>query len=272
MDPVLLTSSGGVAWLRFNRPERLNALGPDMTSAFLTAVETVVGDPANRVLVMTGMGRAFVAGGDLAWLREAHDRSAAAHGLITPMHDGLKRLRHSGVLTVAGVNGVAAGAGMSLALLADFTIASEAAVFGMAYIGVGGSPDCGGSWGLARAVGRRKALELALLGERLTAADALDLGLVNRVVSAEALERECQALAERLAALPWGAAMATRDLIDAGAGSSLEAQLDRERACFMRAASADDFAEAMDAFFNRRPARFGGDRTGPVHPRHPHGS
>lgn len=256
MDPVILTTSAGVAWLRFNRPERLNALDPETTAGFLAAVDAVIADLENRVLVLSGVGRAFVAGGDLEVLHRAADKPAAARALIAPMHEGLRKLRDAGVLTIAGVNGVAAGAGMSLALLADFAIATSGASFSMAYIGVGASPDCGGSWALARLVGRRRALELSLLSTRLGAEDAFSLGLVNRVVEPEALEPACQALADRLIALPWAAAMATCRLIDDAPGQTLSAHLDAEMAAFVDASAGADFAEAVDAFLARRTPRF----------------
>jgi 2-(1,2-epoxy-1,2-dihydrophenyl)acetyl-CoA isomerase len=253
---VILTISEGVASVRFNRPDRLNALDLTLAEAFLDAVDRLVADETVRVVILSGEGRAFVAGGDLAHLRAASDRPAAARALIDPVHEGLKRMRRAGVLTVVAAQGAVAGAGMSLMLLADFALAAEDTIFSMAYIKVAASPDCGGSWALPRLVGRRRALELMLLSDPLNAREALALGLVTRITPAADLQTEARVLALRLAALPAGAAGRTLDLIDAASGSSLDVQLDRERDAFVAGAGEADFAEALSAFFERRPPRF----------------
>lgn len=256
MDPILLSVADGIARLRFNRPDRLNAIDLAMTEAFLDAAGRIASDRSIRVVVLSGEGRAFVAGGDLAFLRSAADRPEAARRLIDPMHAGLKTLRESGVLTLAVVQGAAAGAGMSLALASDFVIASDQASFSMAYIRVAASPDCGGSRALARLVGARRALELALLGDTLSASAAFKAGLINSVVSPDALDQAAQALARRLAALPAGAAARTRQLLDVALITSFEDHLDLEREAFAEGAADPDFAEALEAYFGRRPARF----------------
>lgn len=260
MEPILLTIDDGVAELRFNRPERLNALDLATTQAFLAAADRIVADRSARVVVLSGEGRAFVAGGDLAYLRSAPDRAAAARELISPIHEGLKRLREAGLLILAAVQGTAAGAGMSLALLSDFTLAAEGATFSMAYIRVAASPDCGGAWALTRLVGARRALEVALLGETISAQAALQMGLISRVVPGAQLATEARALAARLARLPAGAAARTRDLIDGAFSHTLAHHLDREKDAFVACVSDDDFNEALEAFFARREPAFARER------------
>lgn len=262
MDPVLLSIRDGIAKLRFNRPDRLNALDLAMTEAFQDAVAQIASDRSVKVVVLSGEGRAFVAGGDLAFLRSAANRAEAARKLITPIHNGLKTLREQGLLTVATVHGPAAGAGMSLTLASDFVVASDQATFNMAYVRIAASPDCGGSWALTRLVGARRALELALLGDTLTASEALQMGLINKVVSAADLARETDSLAERLALLPSGAAIRTRSLIDVAFTTAFSDHLDLEREAFATGAADSEFDEALDAFFTRRAPVFVGDRLG----------
>lgn len=261
MEPILLTVAEGIASLRFNRPDRLNALDLAMSNAFLDAADRIAGDRSIRVVMLSGAGRAFVAGGDLDFLRSAIDRAEAARQLIRPMHAGLKTLREAGVLTLAVVQGPAAGAGMSLAIASDFVVASAQASFSMAYIRVAASPDCGGSWALTRLVGARRALELTLLGDTLSASAALQMGLINAVVPPEDLDHAAYALAGRLAALPMGAAARTRRLLERGFTARFEDHLDLEQEAFAAGAIEPDFAEALDAFSARRVPTFTRDRT-----------
>lgn len=261
MDPILLSVADGIARLRFNRPEQLNAIDLSIADGFRCAMVRIADDPSIRVVTLSGEGRAFIAGGDLSFLRRAGDRAEAAGRLIDPMHDGLKILRKAGVLTLAVVHGPAAGAGMSLALISDFVVASEEATFNMAYNQVAASPDCGGSWALPRLVGARRALELTLLGATLSAAEALQIGLINRVVPKDVLHQSADAFAERLAALPIGAALRTRSLLESSYSTGFEDQLDFEQVAFRAGATDPDFVEALEAFQSRRQPVFSRRRT-----------
>lgn len=256
--PVLLTKTGPVAEIRFNRPDRLNALGVALANGFADAVDAVLEDADVRVIILSSEGRAFMAGGDLKHLNDAADKAAAARELIDPVHRALKKLAQAPQITLASIKGAAAGAGMSLALGADLAIAADDAVFNMAYARVAAPPDCGGSWALPRLVGTRKALEIALLSDAINAADALRLGLVNRVVPAADLDREVAALAARLAA---GAPIAlgrTKALIRQSLETPLGAQLDAERESFAACAMTADFSEALSAFLGKRKPVFEG--------------
>ncbi|MFT4149997.1 MAG: enoyl-CoA hydratase-related protein [Paracoccaceae bacterium] len=258
-DPVLLHIAGPVAQITFDRPDALNAIDVALAQAFDRATSAAVATPGVRVIVLSGNGRAFMAGGDLAAFRQSDDRAAEAEAIIAPMNSALSRLHGSGILTLALLQGPVAGAGLSLALAADFAIAAETAMLSFAYLKIGAPADCGISWTLPRAVGLRRALWLAMEGSALPAGQALDWGLVTRVVPADALAAEGARLAARLAALAPGAAAALKTLMLQGFGQDFTATLETEKQAFRTAAATDDFAEALEAFFEKRPARFTGN-------------
>ncbi len=250
-DSISIELNGAVGRIIFKRPQALNALNLAMAEGFLSAVKTAIAHDA-RALILSGAGRAFMAGGDLAYLAAAEDRGAAALSLIQPINEALRLLAANPVLTIAALRGPVAGAGMSLALAADFAIADSTAVFSFAYIKVAATPDCGGSWRLTQLVGVRRALEIALLADPLTADQAATLGLINRVVEAEALEATCEKLASRLANLPVHAAHATRQLISAAATVPFDAQLEHEAALFAEIARKEEFRDHARAFLSKK--------------------
>lgn len=253
---LLLTRDGAIARLRFNRPQALNAVDVPMARAFLAATHTLAADPGVRAVVLSGAGKGFMAGGDLATLRA--DPLQGAADLIGPLHEGLAVLAGMDAPLIAQVHGVAAGAGLSLMLQADFVLAAEGTRFNLAYVNIGTSCDVGASWALPRLVGLRQALEIALLGDTLSAADAQRLGLVNRVLPAAELEAEVEQLAQRLAQGPTRALGQMRRLMRSSFDHSLAQQLDAEAAAFRHCALTQDFRAGLDAFFAKQPARFGG--------------
>lgn len=255
-SPLLLTIIDGLAEIRFNRPKQLNALNVDMAHAFQDAIATVVSHTDMRAILVTGAGTAFMAGGDLAHFRDSPSRQDAARELIEPIHAGILMMVESRIPTIAAIQGAAAGAGMSIALLTDLAVAAENARFTNAYIKIAASPDCGGSWALERLVGHRKAAEIALLSDPIDAAEAWRLGLVNRVVPTEQLHSTAVELARRIADGPADAMRQTRMLLDAAPRASLEEQLRSELDSFVTASSHADFDEGIRAFFARRPACF----------------
>jgi 2-(1,2-epoxy-1,2-dihydrophenyl)acetyl-CoA isomerase len=257
-DPVLVSSSGGVTEIRFNRPERLNVLDVELAEGFAAAVARVMADPSVRVIVVSAEGRAFMAGGDLAHFHRASDKKVAAAQLIDPVHAALKTLAQAPQIILGSLKGPVAGGGMSLALGLDLLVAADDATFNLAYARVAASPDCGGSWALPRLVGVRKALEIALLSETIDAAQALHLGLVNRVVPRATLEEETTKLALRLAAGPAVAHGNIKALIRGSFQRDHAAQLDAEARSFAECAATADFTEATDAFFEKRKPVFGG--------------
>lgn len=248
----------GVAHIRFNRPEALNVLDLDLARAFCERVTLAVDDPSVRVIVLSGEGRAFCAGGDLAYFRAAQDRSQAAHRLIEPIHRAVMILASARQPVIASVQGVAAGAGASLVFAADLAIAAEDAGLNLAYVNVAATPDCSASWSLPRLVGLRKSMEIALLGERIDASEALGLGLFNRVVPSEALEDETRKLAQRLSRAAPLALQGIKRLLRESLNRTLQEQLAAEQLSFASGAATEDFHEALEAFFARRPPHFAG--------------
>jgi 2-(1,2-epoxy-1,2-dihydrophenyl)acetyl-CoA isomerase len=255
-EPLIVTRDGPIVRLCFNRPAAFNAIDVPMAQAFLAAMENIAADSAIRAVVLSGEGRAFMAGGDLAALRD--DPVGAVDALITPMHEALSMLTSLPCPVLAILHGAVAGAGLSLALACDLAIAAEGTRFNLAYVNVGTSCDVGASWSLPRIVGQRKALELALLGDTVDAAEALRLGLVNRVVPAAELAQEGERLARRLASGPPTALAELKGLMRDSWQRSLPEQLHAEHMAFRRCAATGDFVEAIDAFFSKRPARFQG--------------
>jgi 2-(1,2-epoxy-1,2-dihydrophenyl)acetyl-CoA isomerase len=254
--PLLLDRDGPIARIRFNRPDVLNAADSALALAFRDACRTIAADPSVRVVVVSGVGRAFMAGGDIAQFRE--QPATICESLIDPLHEGLLCLSALQAPVVASLHGAVAGAGMSIALACDLAIAAEGTRFDFAYTRLATSSDLGASWHLPRLIGLRRALEIALLCERIDAAQALQWGLVNRVVASDALAAETERWAQRLAAgAPIAQGMVKRLLRDASS-RDLAAQLDAERAAFARCAATEDFAEAVEAFLAKRTPSFGG--------------
>lgn len=256
---VQLTVADHIAEISFNRPRVLNAIDVATASAFRDAVAAVKADPTVRVVVLTGAGRAFMAGGDLGYFRDAgEDAPAAARRLIAPIHDGILMLSAMSQPVLACLQGAIAGAGMSVALAADLAIAADDVVFNMAYIKIGATPDCSGSWSLPRLVGARKALEIALLADNLDAAEARRLGLVNWIVPRDELRSRAWAIARRLAEAPPVAVSGIKQLFSASLHNTLQAQLEAEENTFARCAETRDFREALAAFFEKRTPQFEG--------------
>jgi 2-(1,2-epoxy-1,2-dihydrophenyl)acetyl-CoA isomerase len=257
-SPVSLRIEDGIAALRFERGSQLNVIGVEMAEAFRDATRQALQDPSVRVVTLSGEGRCFMAGGDLAAFRASDDRQATAHAIIGPMHNALKALEAAPQVTIAAIHGAVAGAGVSLALATDLCIAAEGTTLTFAYSRVAVPGDCGMTNALTRLVGPRKALEIALLSEPLPTETALALGLLNRVVPATALAEETHALACRIAR---GAPLATgqiKHLVRAAPLTDHARQLDAEQAAFAAAAGTEDFHEALEAFFARRPAAYTG--------------
>ncbi|PIF20183.1 MULTISPECIES: enoyl-CoA hydratase/isomerase family protein [unclassified Acidovorax] len=254
--PLLLERQGAVATLRFNRPEALNAIDVPMANAFLAAVQSIAADPGVRAVVLRGNGRGFMAGGDLATLRA--DPVQGAIDILTPLNAALQLLAQMNAPVIAQVHGAAAGAGLSLVLMADYVIAAEGTRFNLAYINLGTSCDVGASWALPRIVGVRQALEIALLGEAFTADNALRLGLVNRVVPGAELDSATTALAQRLASGPTLAYGAMKRLMRASMEHTLPEQLAAEKGAFVHCAGTEDFRAGVEAFHQRQSPQFVG--------------
>lgn len=255
--PVVVTARGAVTTIALNRPRALNALDRDLTLALREAVFAAEHDPAVRCLVIRG-GEHFMAGGDLKWFhgllagRAPAEIRAQFEAFIGEVHPLIVSLRRMPKPVLASVRGAAAGFGMSLMMACDLALAAEDAYFTLAYTLIGATPDGGSTYALPRLVGQKKAMEIALLGERFDARAAERLGLVNRVVAAASLEAETERLAAQLAAGPAAVYARTKALINRSLERTLESQLQEEAERFAESAAEPDFAEGLRAFLEKR--------------------
>jgi 2-(1,2-epoxy-1,2-dihydrophenyl)acetyl-CoA isomerase len=255
---LLETIADGVATLTLNRPERLNALSTPILDGLLEALPRLAADPAVAVVVLTGAGRGFCAGGDV--------KSMAEGTSLLNVEDAVQRLRGrmevSRLLheipkpTIAMVNGAAAGAGLAMALACDLRIASESARFITAFVKVGFSGDFGGSYFLSKLVGTGKARELYYTGESLNAGQALALGVVSTVVPDSELPGATMALARRLAGGPGIALGLMKQNFNAAENGTLSELLDLEALNQVKTSRTEDHREAARAFVEKRPAVF----------------
>ncbi len=249
----------GVARLTFNRPRALNAINEPLAEAFLAAVREIRDLSDVRCIVLTGAGRAFMAGGDVSSMAGTSEQAGAAiSAILDAVNPAVLLLRGMDAPVIAAVRGVAAGAGLSLTLMADLVIADEEAKFLVAYNGIGAVPDCGGSWALAHKLGAGRAAELMLLGRTLGAAEARDWGIVNEVVPDSEFDNRLNRMIEKVAQGPTRAYGAFRKLIDQANGGRLADHLEAERAAFLEMTRTEDFAEGVSAFLGKRPSEFRG--------------
>ncbi len=259
MSQVVVNVRDGVATLRLDDPKSMNALSVSMGAEFDDAMDGLVNDTTVRVLVITGTGRGFSAGGDV---QAFYDKRDAPHETMQAVLDGLhgsvSKLLTAPFPTIAAINGVVAGAGMGLAMATDLAVAVDTAVFTMAYTGIGVSPDGSSTFFLPRLVGTRRAMELILTNRVLSAAEAFDLGIVNKVVSEEDFEASVAELAGTLAEGPTLAYVRARELLAASYGNDPFTQMDAEAASIMAAASTNDFYEGISAFVEKRKPGFTG--------------
>lgn len=250
-------SETGVATLTFNRPSVFNALDIPTAAAFEGAVAELRGLDGLRAVVLTGAGKAFLAGGDVAAFAADFDHADRTLDLIlNHMHPALLALREIDAPIIAAVNGAAAGAGLSLVLGADYVVASSAARFVLAYDKLGVSPDCGGSWFLARKVGRSRAFDLMLMGQTLSAAEAEAAGIVNQVAEPDAFTAKVEEVARRITSGPTRAFGQFKRLMDLD--QPLAAHLEAERRAFVAATATEDFRNAATAFIQKTTPSFQG--------------
>ncbi|ABO67278.1 enoyl-CoA hydratase-related protein [Geobacillus thermodenitrificans] len=247
---------GQVAWLTLNRPEQLNSFTEQMNKEMTKALKQAGADRDVRCVVITGAGRAFCAGEDLSGVTEEMDHGEVLRTRYAPM---MKALYSLGKPVVAAVNGVAAGAGMSLALACDFRLLSEKASFAPAFIHVGLVPDAGHLYYLPRLIGTAKALELAVLGEKVAATEAVALGLATTVIPQDRWEEEVRQFAERLAAMPTKAIGLVKRLLHESQEATFDRYLEREAECQRIAGLTADHREGVKAFFEKRKPIFQGN-------------
>lgn len=256
---VTLDFDGSVAILRLDHQEVMNAVSMDMLGGLsdaLDAIEEKKGEV--RCVVLTGAGRAFCTGANLQGRNNQSKKTKGGLTLETGFHPFLRRIRNLHCPIVTAVNGPAAGAGMSFALLGDMILCARSSYFLQAFRRIGLVPDCGSTWLLPRLIGRARSVELSLMGERLPAEKALEWGLVNRVYDDGVLMEEAMKLARDLASGPTVALSLIRKLYWDSPENSFEDQLNLEFQCQLRAGDTDDFREGVGAFLEKRPAQFKG--------------
>ncbi len=250
-----------VATVMFNRPDALNALSSELCLDLRTAIDRAIEEKA-RAVILTGSGRAFCSGGDLREMRTMWEKEGRIEAFLEAplkaLHDVILLIRETPIPFIAAVNGVCAGAGTNFALACDLVIAAEDASFNEAFVRIGLSPDCGGTFFLTRAVGEKLAAELFMAGGSVDAARAFQIGMINHVVPAAALLDSAKDLAARLAAGPTGSIGRIKQMINASYGNTLAEQLQMEHKFQIESGRSDDFREGVSAFFEKRPPNFSG--------------
>ncbi|HAU09453.1 enoyl-CoA hydratase [Gammaproteobacteria bacterium] len=259
-----LDITDGVATLTMNRPEARNALSMEMRAQLIDVLHDIEHDDTVRCVVLKGAGDHFMAGGDVKGMSESikKDPSDVRKEFLLRIHDLhpiMFAMRRMPKPIIASCRGAAAGAGVSMALACDLVIAADDAFFTLAYCKIGTSPDGSSSFHLPRAVGIKKAMEIALLGDRFGAQEAKDIGMINFVVPNAELDAETAALAQRLAAGPTHVYGNTKALFYRSLESEFESQLQAEAEYFADCASRADFREGVSAFVEKRSPNFTGN-------------
>jgi 2-(1,2-epoxy-1,2-dihydrophenyl)acetyl-CoA isomerase len=255
---LLVERTGAITTVTLNRPEARNAIDMTMRQELATALDEIEGDAAARVLILTGAGGHFCAGGDVKSMRAHRSTAAEGRARVELLNHTVLRLVDLPRPTIAMVDGVAVGAGTNLALCCDLVIASDRARFGELFNKIGLVPDGGGTWLLPRLVGMARAKELIYTGDVFDATEAERLGLVNRVVPAAELQRETRALAEKIVAGPPAAQRLAKHMLNRAATTDLASALDLEAYSQGLSITSDDHQEGLAAFFEKRAPRFTG--------------
>jgi len=260
MSSILVSLQGGILGITLNRPDKLNAFNPEMHQRLKAALERARDEPEVRVVLLTGAGRAFCAGQDLA----ERDVSAGAAPIDLSVTIGsyynplVRRMRELPKPIVCAVNGIAAGAGANIALACDLVLAARSASFLQAFSRIGLLPDSGGTWFLPRLAGSARAMGLALLADKLPAEDAEHWGLIWKAVDDAQLMNEATSITKKLSEGPTKAYGLIKKALHASAGNSLDAQLDLERDLQREAGLSEDYREGVAAFMQKRKPVFKG--------------
>ena len=260
-ETIQLEMRAAVGIITLNRPASLNALTTEVGQEFQAAVSDVQQRGA-RAVVLTGAGRAFCAGGDLREMQKMAEREGKVEAFfdepLRMLNECILLIRRAPLPFIAAVNGAASGGGCNLALACDLVVAGEGARFNQAFIKIGLVPDCGGTFILPRLVGWKRAAELMMSGEVVTAARALEMGMINAVVPDDELLARALAMAEQLAQAPTAAIGRIKELLEASATNDYGAQLDLERKLQIQSGLTKDFREGVAAFIEKRPPKFVG--------------
>ncbi|HEX8707010.1 MAG TPA: enoyl-CoA hydratase [Pyrinomonadaceae bacterium] len=259
-EHIRVAEEDGIVTVVLNRPEKLNAFVGRMRRDLAEVLEQAASDRAVRVIVITGAGRGFCAGGDVSYMAELAERGDTAEfaRMLGAGRRVVLAIREMPKPVIASINGPASGAGFNLALACDLRIASTTATFSQSFVKIGLHPDWGGTYFLPRLVAPNKACELCFLGDAIDAEEALRLGLVNRVVAAEDLERETRLLAGRLRAAPPVSIAAAKHAIYMSDVESLDKMLQYEMEAQLRCFESEDGREGVRAFLEKRAPQFKG--------------
>ncbi|HMF55791.1 MAG TPA: enoyl-CoA hydratase-related protein [Pyrinomonadaceae bacterium] len=251
----------GVGLVTLNRPAALNALNLAVAHEFRSAFSEARESGA-RAIVITGAGRAFCAGGDVREMQRMAEGDGNVGAFFEEplklLHESILLIRRTPLPVIAAVNGVASGGGCNLALACDLVVACESARFNQAFIKIGLTPDCGGTFLLPRLVGIHRAAELLMTGDMIDARRAYEMGMINRVVADDDLMNEALTMAERLAQAPTASIGRIKWLLDASAANDFAAQLDLEHKAQVQSGQSQDFKEGIAAFLEKRPPNFVG--------------
>jgi 2-(1,2-epoxy-1,2-dihydrophenyl)acetyl-CoA isomerase len=259
---INVTSNGAIARIELNRPEKLNSFDEATVLELLHALDELEADQRVRVLVLTGVGRAFCAGQDLADPAmqtidgKLPDIGSLVERLVKPL---VLKLQNLHMPTIAAVNGLAAGGGAALALACDIVVAARSAYFLQAFSRIGLTPDTGSTWFLSQRLGAARAMGLMMLADKLPANKAAEWGLIWDVIDDADFASGVDALAERLAAMPTKALARTRQLVLTAGSHSLEQQLSMEATCIREMGWRSDYAEGVLAFSQKRTPNFTGE-------------
>lgn len=260
-EPIQVHREGAIATVLLNRPEALNAFNGDMVHQLAEGISALAVDHEVKILVLSGAGRAFCAGGDLHWVREfAAGPQAGLHELAGIFHRAISAIRQMDKPVIAAINGIAAGAGFSLALACDFRIMAKGAVLRQAYSSVGLTIDGGGTFTLPRIVGLARALEIAVFDHVIDSRQALEWGLVTRVADDERVSTEAGLMARDLLGRSLTSFAWAKRLLSDSFERVLEEQLEREREGIAACASLPDGREGIQAFVEKRRPLFGQGR------------
>lgn len=258
-ETLLYDVADGVATITFNRPEAANAMSPLCAKEFNEVSLRVEGDASVRAVLLTGNGKMFCAGGDLAAFAAAGEGARALILQMTgDLHLGVSRLTRNAAPVIGAINGTAAGAGFSMVMMCDMAISAQRAVYTMAYTNAGLSPDGSSTYFMPRKIGDRRARELMLTNRLLKAEEALEWGIVNAVVPDDQLMDEAQALAQKIANGPTQAFGQVKALLNSSFEQSLETQMEYESRAIAQMITTADGQEGLDAFLNKRKPDFKG--------------
>lgn len=260
-DPIHVSIDAGVATLTLNRPNALNALNQEMAVSLESSTAALSGNREVRCVIIRGAGGNFMAGGDIGYFYQClslsdKERSGAVAEVIEVVHGAIRNIRNAPKPVIACIEGACAGFGVSLVAACDLAVSADNAVFSLAYSRLGITPDGGSTWFLPRLVGLKHAAALVLLADRFGAREALQMGLINQMAEATALDETVGALSARLAKGPTNAFAGAKALLNESLSATLEAQLEAEEARFIEGVKGAEFAEGVRAFVEKRKPDF----------------